>query len=199
MAQVIFLDIDGVALPGKTYQINKFLKRCDLKYPQRVIEKNGLESCDTFTQFDIESATWLSELMAKTGAKIVINSCWGIGGQAELAGYPLMQALQMTDYSFLYFPSGNINEAVTEYGKFSMGDNTVKWPRKVAVEEYLKKHPEITDHVIFDDEGYEYFDEDDQECPAELVLCDGMNGITFDNYNRALEILNSPSERRMFA
>ena len=137
-------------------------------------------------KLDPERMALLGRILDATDAKIVISSSW--------RRYSLEKTIKhITDASNFFvggnpFPFPEAVVGVTErMYSFCYPNNERHFglPRGCEIEHYLNLHSDIDSYVIIDD------DQDMLLCQAEnFVHTDGITGITEEDVERAIEILN---------
>jgi len=149
MNKYIFLDIDGVLNSEEWYE-----ERAHVKYPQ--------------SEFCPKNIELLNDLIEKTGAEVIISSCWRIGETVEnLQGIMESCGFKHTIKDFT---------PVLSFGK---GWNSV--PRGAEIQEWLWKNAEYDYHqtvryVIIDDDGdmlldqAENFFQTDRRCGLSVTI-----------------------------
>lgn len=152
MSKVLFLDIDGVVLPGRAYmlpnQTKPFVKT-----------------------FDPCAVSMLNEACQKQDRKIVLHSSWirtkfiMEDGDGDVVGRCVSQGVLPE----LFHDDPYCNRDIS-------------W-RYDRVDEWLARHPEVTDFFIVDDEpcdlNYKY--------RKHLVLTDFDEGITLNIFRKLLD------------
>lgn len=160
--KVIFLDIDGVL-----NYINYFKKINNIRLNyNKYLKDNEYNLIKKLLEIDIDKLYLLKEICDRTNSKVVISSSWRI-----LNFYPLIE-----DYLIkLSIPVIDI----TDY---------IHSKRGIEIKTYLKKHPEITNYIILNDDIFPDFD---CELLFHLVHTNFYNeGINEDNVNDAIYKLN---------
>lgn len=159
--KVIFLDIDGVLLPGE------YLYKTGNNYALS-------PTC----------CSRLDRLITETGAKIVISSAWRLGRLCE----PMMNLEGVSIFLRSHGVQCSV-VGLTPYGskrvpvslKFSMRGAC---ERGHEIADWLDEHPEVEKFVIIDD------DADMAHLKEYLVKTDFLTGLQDDHVERAIEILN---------
>lgn len=146
--RVIFLDVDGVLVNRFALKLAHDMKMREIADPRCV--KN------------------LNALTARTGAKIVISSCWRIGRTVD----ELKQLLHK------WRVEGEV------IGKTI---NNWDWERGQEIQEWLDRHPECESFVIIDD------DRDMKHLLSKLVQTRFEPGLTAADVVRAARILENES------
>ena len=151
---ILFLDIDGVLLPGRAYCL----------------------SCQTkpmVTQFDPCVVGMLNKL-GSLGAKFVIHSSWLRIGVDMLNTY--CQTDDIKDVKEHMVQQGLLEKYFHEDHSVAYRFSGTRW---LAITEWLDRHPEITDYRILEDEAYpgEYGLNYDW-----IVQTEFNEGLTFNQY-----------------
>jgi len=164
----LFLDIDGVLNHEEWYKerVHTFKR------------KEWWEGC-----FDPECVKRLNQILNKTGARLVVSSCWR--NDSELKRYFETVGIT-TDFD------------TTPNIRHKLPDGTISWPsRGEEIDEFLKTHPCDT-YVILDDDWD--FTEDQLKdhfvhCCADYTQAfkechEGQTGLTDLKMKEAINILN---------
>lgn len=152
--KILFLDIDGVVLPGRAYLL-----------PQ--------QTKPIVKVFDPCAVSLLNSACDKQDRKIVMHSSW-----------------IRTQYWDNYNPAGDVITHCVEQGinkeLFHPDDpycnRDISW-RYDRVDEWVGRHPEVTDFLIVDDEPCA----PDYQYKNHLVLTDFDEGITLAIYHKLLD------------
>lgn len=131
MTKIIFLDIDGPMIPGRSF-----------------IAAGKTEIIPFEVQdFDPVAVGMLSRLCQEDGWRIVIHSSWiSIVGGERTYEHCLKQGI-----SGMWFYAGDRMKAQEDA---AWCDEKEPW-RYTKIAKYLEQHPEITDYVILDDTDYQ--------------------------------------------
>lgn len=142
-------------------------------------------------KLDPERMALLGRILDATDAKIVISSSW--------RRYSLEETIKhITDASNFFvggnpFPYPEAVVGVTErMYSFCYPNNERHFglPRGCEIEHYLNQHSNIDSYVIIDD------DQDMLLCQAEnFVHTDGEIGLTEDDVEKAIKILNNSNDK----
>lgn len=111
-----------------------------------------------------QAIMWLNHLLWRTNAKIVVSSTW-------------RYCCNDTSYQDCLYNAGLKRKYEIKDCTAWFGNNT----RTEEIHQYLKEHPTIDKYVILDDEQVE--DEN-------FVKCDPHYGFGYNEFIKALEILN---------
>jgi hypothetical protein len=145
--KILFLDIDGVVLPGRAYGIP------GQTHP--IVKK-----------FDPCAVALLNAICEQAGYKIVIHSSWLRYYAENLPGTVKDHCVEQ-----------GIKEELFHEDPHCLG--TIHW-RYDRVDEWLSRHPEVTEFVILDDEpcleGWVW--------ASRLINTDFDEGITVEIYRR---------------
>lgn len=168
--KIIFLDIDGV-LNGHDWDEAAQSNRIR----HRCVEQ-------------------LSRILGETGAKIVLSSAWRY----------MIHCGAMTTIGFEYMlrthgASGIVHKIVgvtikdeDTPGYLGAGHVDGSWePRTKQIRMWLEDHPGVTEFVVIDDADLVDFGE-------RFVQTDGATGLTEDDANRAIDLLNANDYRGCF-
>lgn len=154
MSKILFLDIDGVVLPGRAYML-----------PNQTANPY-------VTTFDQCAVSMVNTACTKQKRKIVVHSSW-VKHWSKLDIFKHLRN-QGIDTNHLH-EDWYTNPALA-------------W-RYDRVDEWLARHPEVTDYVILDDEP----EVKRHELPkvgkhaGHLILTDFDEGITMKIYRRILD------------
>lgn len=171
MSKIIFLDIDGV-LNTEVY-ITAFWDICDkLNLSRDEAHKLHVDDFrDEYgAQFDPMAVRFLKYVCEKTDAKIVISSTW------RQSGLEIMKKMWVDRK----LPSEVID--ITPDHSRRTG-TTLQRGKEIA--EWLSNHPEVESYVIFNDDT-----DMEQEQMINFVNTDQQYGITYNDAEKAIEILN---------
>lgn len=124
--------------------------------------------------YDAVSLDYLGRLVRQTGAVVVLTSTWREDLEHE---NPLSRAIM-----------DNLFEQLDRVGApvFDMTPVLHRADRSAEIGAWLDTHP-CEAYVIFDDLAH--FDERPEVCEGHLVLIDESDGIRYQHFYRALEIL----------
>lgn len=188
--KIIFLDIDGVLNHEEWY--------CSDRAHKAYLATN--ETDIKAYNFDPESWKWIQKIIDETGAKIVLSSSWRsydlastIEKYKDTAFKPIIDNLVGVTPCTM---SRNRGEEINRFFVIVNGNITQNLPQSI---EWLKKHPletlsakgeKIDQYVILDDDT----DVLDEQKPH-FVHIDCWNGITKEDYQKALSILNDVTIR----
>ena len=157
--KAIFLDIDGVIVTPTSLQSNAALGREPEEF-----------RCDRV------SLAYLGQLVARTGAKVVLSSSWR--GDLDTRD-PLLGAIV-----------GNLLHQLESVGA-PLFDVTPSLPgadRSAEIGAWLDEHP-CKAYVILDDRAR--FEERPDVAKGHLVLIENSDGIRQEHFRRALDVLNA--------
>ena len=154
MSKILFLDIDGVLLPGRAYMLPN--------------QTNN----PYVTVFDPCAVAMLNEVCRKQDRKIVLHSSWIKHQTHEWLKNHLAEQGVDVDYLHEDWPTNR------ELG----------W-RYDRVNEWLARHPEVTDYVIVDDEpeNNRMALVMEERHKGHLLLTDFDEGLTVKIYRRLLD------------
>jgi len=120
--KILFLDVDGVLINRKVLMA----KHAAAKLTPDV---------RVFDYPDSVCVKLVNEILEKTGAKIVVSSCWRIGRTTEEL-VTLFESWGIT-------PGAVIDRTI----------NNWDWVRGQEIQEWLDRHPEVESFVIVDDDS----------------------------------------------
>ena len=147
--KVIFLDNDGVIClsnnwGGRTNKMKKYLKlnpEWDRMYKTAPIEYR-------FDDFDKKAVKVLNQILAETGAEIVVSSDWKKHANLEeLSAYYLAQGISKAPIAFTPSFIGCEKPEGFEWDRHQQYEQE----RSLEIMQYLKDHPEVTHWVAVDD------------------------------------------------
>ena len=180
----IFLDIDGVIATQKTI-------------------------IDGMWGLTPEKQDLLGIILNKTNAKIVISSSWRYNTLSDTIKYMKKQGFQYCDKI--------VGITIRAYHFLKKSNNLLTIPRGVEIDSWLKNHviypwyaypDKHKDYEIINEDGsfkmmkslklgvdfnYVILDDDQDMLFTQsnnFICCDGYEGLTLDNTNKAIEILN---------
>ena len=128
---------------------------------------------DGFSAFSKRAIDCLQYLVNQTNASIVLTT-------SHKSTYPLYQWDQI-------FKTRNLNVTICD----KLDDNLKSLNRKDEILNYLNAHPEIENYVIIDDD--KSLNDLPHSMKQKLVLTSSLIGLTQENIERAIEILNHPT------
>lgn len=157
MSKVLFLDIDGVLLPGRAYKLPN-------------------QTFPIVKVFDPCAVAMLNDACRKQRRKIVIHSSWirphnwqiGLDGHGDVHDHLVSQGVDPDLFHEDLYCNRDIH-----------------W-RYDRISEWLGRHPEVTDFFILDDEP-ENPREGPEKFKDHLVLTNFEEGITMKVYHRILD------------
>ena len=136
--------------------------------------------CMNFLGIDKDKVRRLAKIVEKTGAIIVLTSSWK-DGWAPARKYD----------KYEYYHCHYLDEHLWKKGKLKIHSKTFerKWlDRGHGILSWLQNHPNIKEYVILDDECfYDYYE---SNLLQHLIKTDNRYGLTDDNVNKAINILN---------
>lgn len=178
--KVVFLDIDGV-LNTEDYYDSLVFENINCGTNHELRDKFGHVFCP-------KAVRYLSALIGKHNAKLVISSSWRYMGLKELnkmwksrnlpgeiIGTTCCQA------------SSDFKEQFDELSKLTKIRFSSHVKRGYEIQAYLNLHPEIKNYVIFDDDSDMLNSQMDH-----FVCCDPLYGIDYKAYSQADSILSNP-------
>ena len=121
MTKVLFLDVDGV-----------------LNHRQAFVEQRG----NGFRVLCPTCCTRLRQLVAETGARVVLSSTW----QSSPSLVAFLRSNKILD-------SAHEDWSTRSFGGRAMGTSTYTQHRGTEINDWLLAHPEITTYAIVDDCG----------------------------------------------
>ena len=155
--KAIFLDIDGVIATPTSFRANRELWREPEEY-----------------RYDRVSLAFLGQLVARTGAQVVLSSSW----RADLdSNDPVLDAIV-----------GNLLRQLEAFGA-PVTDVTPSLPggdRSAEIGAWLEKHP-CEAYAIIDDRAR--FEARPEIAEGHLVLVENSNGIRQPHFSQALSML----------
>jgi HAD domain in Swiss Army Knife RNA repair proteins len=168
--KIIFLDIDGVI--NSVMFFGKTIKEAKKKYRKDV--KKGLITGIAYhrSQIDPKSIKQLNDLMAATGADVVISSSWRTGNSIEY----LQELFKKQGFK------GTIVGKTADFDEYP----DPKRKRGYEIECFVQEH-NIQKYVILDDAE----DMTDYQKLNHFVCVDGWVGITPNVVDKAIKILNN--------
>ncbi len=143
-------------------------------------------------KLDADKMLLLKRIVDDTGAKIVISSSW--------RRFTLEDTIKtITDTVGNYYVGGNpflcpesvigITERMYSFC-YGNEDKHFILPRGVEIKHYLEEHPDIENYVILDDDSDMLLEQIDN-----FVQTDGIEGLTDDDVERAIEILKNGKDK----
>lgn len=155
--KVLFLDIDGVL---NTFQIYKQPPSHIPKEQLKELDGYYIDICNTsdLRVSNLQAVVWLEKICKELNLSIVISSTW------RLQYDKCVQSLR----------NSGLDNSIPIIGKTP----TVGGYRGHEIEAWLKKHPEVTDFVIVDD------DHDMEPYMDHLIDTDNEVGFNIRTYNR---------------
>jgi hypothetical protein len=177
---IIFLDVDGVL------NHEQFLRRLEanhasLNHHEPASPKRNT-TCDCFklaNQIDRDAIARLNQIVAATGAKIVMSSSWRkLFDPPEL--HRILASHGLVAEIIGETPDGANDEALRAEHRF-----TDRIFRGHEIDYWLRQHPEIKRFVILDDGG------DMVMHKGRLVQTDPEDGLRDDHVARAIELLGA--------
>lgn len=153
MTKILFLDIDGVVLPGRAYMLPNQTK-------------------PIVKTFDPCAVSMVNEACSKQKRKIVVHSSWvKHWDQHEIAYHLRNQGIKPEHLHEDWFTNPELH-----------------W-RYDRVDEWLARHPEVTDYVILDDEPEVARHEKPKvgKHAGHLILTDFDEGITMKIFRKILD------------
>lgn len=165
MSKILFLDIDGVLIPGRAYMLPG-------------------QTHDPFvTLFDPCAVAMINEACRHQGRKIVIHSSWI---RTKFAEFFVNESVEG------HLIRQGIDKNLIHEDSRCNGD--IDW-RYNRVDEWLTRHPEVSDFFIIDDTECD----DNYKFKKHLILTDFDDGISMKNYRQLLDgnrPRRSPQESR---
>ena len=128
---------------------------------------------DGFSAFSKKAVDCIQHLVNETNASIVLTT-------SHKSTYSLTQWNQI-------FQTRNLNVTICD----KLDDNLKSLNRKDEILNYLNAHPEIENYVILDDD--KSLNDLPHSMKQKLVLTSSLIGLTQENIERAIEILNHPT------
>ena len=162
--KIIFFDVDGVLNCEST--------------------EKGVRSksrCGSFTGIDKDKVKRLATIVEKTNAKLVLISDWKIGWE------PFKRYDKALNPHAKY-----LDDHLKRKGDLYIIDKTEDEEpdlRGSGIKNWLSRHPDVTDWIVLDDTYFsDYFDSNIVE---HLILTDPIVGLTDENVEAAIKILNN--------
>ncbi|MDR0548686.1 MAG: hypothetical protein LBI10_04640 [Deltaproteobacteria bacterium] len=160
--KVLFLDIDGVLQSYGSQSRFEHIKNGDMENLYHDLENIFNIDYSKYDKYDVaavyydwneQSISFLKDILAQTGAKIVLSSDWRIFGKEKM--YNLFKIHGLHSY---YIDNTTKNILVTDslseklHNKFKEKLN-LKYVhyRTVEILEYIERHPFIKNYVAIDD------------------------------------------------
>lgn len=134
---------------------------------------------------DPETVKLLDHIIINTGAKVVLSSSWRLGPPLNILKSDFLKVnIDIYDKTPCWGKLGVMDwePVVDEDGH----PHLKQIPRGEIINAYLAEHPEVTSYVILDD-----IDQFTEEQHKHLVLTNEEVGLTKDNVQTAIKILNS--------
>lgn len=158
--KVIFLDIDGVLNSEQYHYKCEFTDRYDLYRKQ----------------IDLEAVHLLREIVDKTGAEIVLSSCWRIGKTSRQAVETILKenGMSLFDSTGVY---------VNDSPRMVRGNEILQW--MIDNERHIGYYFDFKSYVILDDDSDMLLQQKDN-----FIHIDRRVGLTEKDVERAIEILN---------
>lgn len=188
--KIIFLDIDGVLNSQKWY-----------KHRWEQMDMKEVEERYPFFEFDPEAVQKLNHLVSETGSKVVVSSTWRMGRSVEelqallnevgftgevIDKTPVFHDLVGHSYSV---PRGcEIDHWLKEKGEFQR----INWSLEKQ-QEYAER-AKVKNYVILDDDSDMLYKQREH-----FVKTSSMSGLTDENVNLAIQILNTPLEKLYYS
>lgn len=142
-------------------------------------ERYNLVSENIWRDFDPVACKIILRLCKKTGAKIVLSSSLG------LADWSFEEFIKSIDKA-----CPELKEHFYENDFRVLKGRNFKLARNQLIKAWLREHDEVENYVIIDDVlSYTVSHKDALYKDKHLVLCHEYDGIGFEEYCRALEIL----------
>lgn len=162
----IFLDIDGVL---NCYGING--------------KGRSKSRCGNFLGIDKDKTQNLAKIVQKTDAILILISSWKIGWEPK--GAYKINGIDSSNYHAKY-----LDNHLKKKGNLILTDKTFEFDsnyRGKGIKDYLKKHPEITNWIVIDDEIF--IDYEIEEILPHLIKINPIYGLTDENINIAIQML----------
>lgn len=173
--KVIFLDIDGVMNSAEFYN------------RKRASSWEWAHMFGKYLSYSIDSdkVALLNKIIEATGAVVVLSSSWRLGPSVPVLKEDFKRVgIDVFDRCPCWGKYG-----VTDW-KVEEDENghpyTTLIPRSEIVDAWLKEHPEVESYVIIDDN-----DQFNEEQHKRFILTDEQVGLTEENIQTAIKILNS--------
>lgn len=154
--KIIFLDVDGVLINRKVLMEKHTLAK---------LAALAGSSERFYDRADLDCVALINTLLEETGAKIVVSSCWRIGRTVE--------ELQTLFTNWGITPGAVIDRTINDWD----------WVRGQEIQEWLDRHPDVTQFVIIDD------DADMAHLLPRLVQTEFEPGLTAADAARAVQVL----------
>ena len=168
MQKILFLDIDGVLNTALWF---------DSKYKNASKDKWGYV-------FDPTSVANLKRIVDETGAGIVISSSWKFFGLPVLR--KMWKARELPGKIIDCTPDSMCDESMQDLDiDFDLIDPGAS--RGYEIREWLSRHGKNVSHYAILDDMYEMLPEQQ----SHLVMTDSETGITNEDADKVIEILNS--------
>lgn len=182
--KVIFLDIDGV-LNSNDWAVRRF----------KEVEMDEIAAQYPFYEFDPKLVENLNSIIEQTGAVVVVSSTWRHGRTKE----DLQSILDRVGFR------GEIIDVTPHFGSPKNFGYTI--PRGCEIEWWLKQKKfqrinwsreeqrkmeekaEVKNYVILDDDSDMLYGQSEH-----FVKCSFMNGLTQNEVDKSVKILNSTLE-----
>lgn len=176
-APVIFLDIDGVMVPGDWIRQFDVERVNELYVGVDEWKRDRKNSRLPYPRFSPNCVAELNRVTEATGADLVISSVWRGRGLDTMRAICREQGVEAT----VVGRTGSESNGMTGYLRSKAGRGT-------EIAHWLDQHPEVERFVILDDDhdmGYLY---------DHLVHCDPQHGLTDFEANLVIDFLTTNNE-----
>lgn len=140
--------------------------------------ENCTARCGMYYGIEDDKVTLLKQVVDATGAKIVLSSTWRLG--MNNGGHRLAEhAVYMNEkFSAQGLEIYDVTEELHRGGDF----------RGEEINEWLSRHPDVTEWVVLDDEWF--WDFNQYDIRQHLVHTSQYLGLTDEDVKEAIDILN---------
>ena len=185
--KIIFLDIDGVL-------------NCELWYKQRfnLLDRQDVTGNYPLYEFAPFLMDRLNQIIEATKAKVVISSTWRIGRTSQEL-QDILNAVnfkgEIIDTTPHFYAQGKQDDKKINYSvprgceidwwlTNKANFQRINWSKKIQ-EDYLNKS-NIENYIILDDDSDMLYSQKEH-----FIKTDVYHGLTQDNVNQAIKVLNS--------
>ena len=145
--KVLFLDFDGVICLSNNWG-SRFKKQKKWGKRKMSMSFKDIPVEFRFDNFDNKAIKVLNEIIDKTNTEIVISSDWRHHATlTELQQFFVSQGVNKLPID----TTGNIENITPEFWKTIRNKANLEIERSIEIQDWLKKHPEITNWVAVDD------------------------------------------------